>query len=73
MEGIKQVLFDLGGVLYHIDYTLSKKAFESLGIDDFDEHFSQQQQNGIDAWVLQQNLDITITVVYHTAMHSAKP
>ena len=44
---IKQVLFDLGGVLYHIDYTLSKKAFESLGIDNFDEHFSQQQQNGI--------------------------
>ena len=40
MKGIKQVLFDLGGVLYHIDYTLSKKAFESLGIDDFDEHFS---------------------------------
>lgn len=47
MKGIKQVLFDLGGVLYHIDYTLSIKAFELLGIDDFDEHFSQQQQNGM--------------------------
>jgi len=45
MEGIKNILFDLGGVLYHIDYALTKKAFETLGVDDFDSHYSQQKQN----------------------------
>ena len=45
MEGIKNILFDLGGVLYHIDYALTKRAFETLGVDDFDLHYSQQKQN----------------------------
>lgn len=45
MEGIKNILFDLGGVLYHIDYKLTKKAFENLGVKDFDTHYSQQRQN----------------------------
>ena len=45
MKGIKNILFDLGGVLYHIDYNLTKVAFEKLGVDDFNTHYSQQQQN----------------------------
>lgn len=44
---IKNILFDLGGVLYHIDYSLTKKAFESLGVDNFDAHFSQKQQSEV--------------------------
>ena len=47
MTVIKNILFDLGGVLYHIDYELTIKAFEKLGIKDFHVHFSQKQQNNL--------------------------
>ena len=47
MTAIKNILFDLGGVLYHIDYELTIKAFEKLGIKNFHVHFSQQQQNNL--------------------------
>ena len=47
MTTIKNILFDLGGVLYHIDYSLTIKAFEKLGIKEFHKHFSQQQQNNL--------------------------
>ena len=45
MTVIKNILFDLGGVLYHIDYRLSIEAFENLGIESFHEHFSQKKQS----------------------------
>ena len=47
MSAIKNILFDLGGVLYHIDYEITIKAFEKLGIKNFHKHFSQQQQNNL--------------------------
>ena len=47
MSTIKNILFDLGGVLYHIDYGITIKAFEKLGIKNFHNHFSQQQQNNL--------------------------
>ena len=47
MTAIKNILFDLGGVLYHIDYQITIKAFEKLGIKDFHKHFCQQQQNNL--------------------------
>ena len=47
MTKINNILFDLGGVLYHIDYCTTIKAFENLGIKNFHEHFSQQQQNNL--------------------------
>ena len=47
MTVIKNILFDLGGVLYHIDYELTIKAFEKLGIKNFHYHFSQQKQNNL--------------------------
>lgn len=47
MTVIKNILFDLGGVLYHIDYGLTIKAFEKLGIKNFHYHFSQKQQNNL--------------------------
>ena len=47
MTAIKNILFDLGGVLYHIDYGITIKAFEKLGIKNFHKHFSQQQQNNL--------------------------
>jgi len=39
------IIFDLGGVLLDIDYQASKRAFEKLGVIDFDAHFSQLSQS----------------------------
>lgn len=41
MENIKAIIFDLGGVLLNIDYTLTRAAFARLGVQEFDAHFSQ--------------------------------
>ena len=42
---IKNILFDLGGVLYHIAYIKTIKAFENLGIENAKEVYSQQKQS----------------------------
>lgn len=44
-KDIKNILFDLGGVLFHIDYHLTIDAFKSLGKVDFERLFTQNQQN----------------------------
>lgn len=41
LKGIKNIIFDLGGVLLDIDFQKSIDAFKILGIDNFDEMFSQ--------------------------------
>lgn len=41
MEKIENIIFDLGGVLLEIDYNLTRKAFENLGLVKFDEMYSQ--------------------------------
>lgn len=45
LEGIKNIIFDLGGVILNIDYKLTVEAFKKLGIDDFEEIFSQYKQS----------------------------
>ena len=40
MTPIKNIIFDLGNVLYDIDFTKTYKAFEALGIPDFENHFT---------------------------------
>ena len=47
LEGVKNILFDLGGVLFHIDYQRTIDAFKKLGITDFEKHFTQHQQNDL--------------------------
>ena len=47
MAKIKNILFDLGGVLYHINYQLTIDAFEKLGAKNFHKHFSQIQQSSL--------------------------
>lgn len=47
LDGIKTIIFDLGGVIIDIDYNLTKDAFENLGIDDFNKYYSQASQTGI--------------------------
>jgi FMN phosphatase YigB (HAD superfamily) len=41
----KNIIFDLGGVILNIDYQLAAKAFERLGVENFDELYSQANQN----------------------------
>lgn len=42
---IKNIIFDLGGVILNIDYNLSSEAFKKLGIGNFDEVYSQASQS----------------------------
>jgi len=44
---IKNIIFDLGGVLLNIDYHATIKAFVNLGITNFEALFSQASQDGI--------------------------
>lgn len=41
---LESIIFDLGGVLLNLDYSLTIKAFEKLGIKDAENHFSQKSQ-----------------------------
>lgn len=51
IQGIRHIIFDLGGVLLNLDYSATEKAFRELGIPDFNAHFSQLQQNSFfDDW-----------------------
>ena len=45
MKDIELILFDLGGVLIDIDYQATEKAFIQLGTIDFQEKYTQFQQN----------------------------
>lgn len=41
MAAIKNIIFDLGGVLIDIDYHRTARAFKKLGVQNFDEQYSQ--------------------------------
>jgi len=43
MQGIKHIIFDLGGVILNLDYQRTYKAFEELGIKDFTGLYNQYQ------------------------------
>lgn len=45
LKGIKNIIFDLGGVVLNIDYFAAVKAFEGYGIKAFDAHYSQMKQS----------------------------
>lgn len=45
MPQIKNILFDLGGVLLDIDYSLTTQAFHRLGFPHFEEMYSQYNAN----------------------------
>ena len=46
-ERIKNIIFDLGGVIINIDYNKTIKAFEELGIKNAETLYSQQKQNDL--------------------------
>lgn len=41
---VKNIIFDLGGVILNIDYQLTEKAFSDLGCVNFSEIYSQARQ-----------------------------
>ncbi len=41
MTGIKNIIFDLGGVIMNINFGLTNKAFADLGVDGFAAHIAQ--------------------------------
>jgi glucose-1-phosphatase len=40
----KNIIFDLGGVILNIDYSILISSFASLGLKNFEEHYSKAQQ-----------------------------
>ncbi|MFH1321924.1 MAG: HAD family phosphatase [Bacteroidota bacterium] len=43
-KSIKNIIFDLGEVLFDVDYKLTFEAFKRLGVDNFDEVYSKIRQ-----------------------------
>jgi HAD superfamily hydrolase (TIGR01509 family) len=41
MNAIKNIVFDLGGVIMNIDFKKTEKAFADLGVTDFSKHMTQ--------------------------------
>jgi len=44
-KNIKNIIFDLGGVLLNVDYHKTSEAFQQLGVSNFDNLFSQFKSN----------------------------
>lgn len=44
MKGIKNIIFDLGGVILNIDYKRPQEEFKKLGIKDVETLYSKQNQ-----------------------------
>jgi putative hydrolase of the HAD superfamily len=47
MNNVKAIIFDLGGVVLNLDYDLTINAFKKLGGSNFDNLYSQAQQDKI--------------------------
>jgi putative hydrolase of the HAD superfamily len=47
MAFTKQLIFDLGNVLYDIDFTKMYKAFDELGVPNFENHFTLNKSDQI--------------------------
>ncbi|MCO6496481.1 MAG: HAD family phosphatase [Chitinophagaceae bacterium] len=47
MQGIKNIIFDLGGVLFDIDHSRAERAFEELGLTEFEKLYSQAEAGEI--------------------------
>ena len=44
LNGVKNIIFDLGGVILNIDYGQTANAFKKIGVANFDEIYSQAKQ-----------------------------
>jgi putative hydrolase of the HAD superfamily len=46
MSAIKNIIFDLGGVIIHLAYERTREAFMALGVKDFDAIYNKSRQSG---------------------------
>ncbi|HPS83963.1 MAG TPA: HAD family phosphatase, partial [Bacteroidales bacterium] len=46
LNGIKNIIFDLGGVILDIDFTVTQREFVKLGLNNIDQTFGQYHQIG---------------------------
>lgn len=44
---IRNIIFDLGGVIINLDMPATARAFRALGMTDFDTHYTQAKQSGL--------------------------
>ena len=47
LNGVKNIIFDLGGVILNIDYSQTANAFKEIGVTNFDEIYSQAKQGQV--------------------------
>lgn len=47
MKGIKNIIFDLGGVILNIDFSITERAFRELGVTQFSSMFTQHHSNDL--------------------------
>lgn len=47
LDGVDNIIFDLGGVILNIDYELTSQAFKTIGFKEFDVFYSQKEQSRI--------------------------
>ena len=47
MNGIKNIIFDLGGVLLNIDYLKTTESFKKLGFTDFENMYTMLKANNV--------------------------
>lgn len=47
LEGVKNILFDFGGVIVSIDKANAVKRFKELGVDDIESYVGEYHQKGI--------------------------
>lgn len=47
MKGIKNIIFDLGGVILNLDFSITERAFRDLGVTQFSNMFTQHHSNDL--------------------------
>ena len=47
LQGIRHIIFDLGGVLLNLDYLATERAFAEIGIEDFTDRYNQLKQTSL--------------------------
>jgi putative hydrolase of the HAD superfamily len=47
MQNIKNIIFDYGNVIFHIDFKRVQQAWKSLGINNADEFYGHRQQDAV--------------------------
>lgn len=47
LNGVKNIIFDLGGVILNIDYGRTASAFKKIGVANFDKIYSQAKQGQV--------------------------